>query len=277
MLLSQPPTLTEPFMRWIRYRYQNETPRYGWAERTVTDKGETLKAGAVHGTPFGERRREEATLPWEAIHLLPPVQPSKIICVGRNYAAHAAEHHAEVPEIPLIFLKPPSALIGPEEAIILPPQSQQVEHEAELAVVIGKRGRWILPEEAQNHILGYTIANDVTARDLQRRDGQWTRGKGFDTFCPLGPWIDTDFDPADALITCRVNGEVRQMGSTRDMVFSIPRLIAFISSVMTLEPGDVILTGTPAGVGPLHEGDIVEVEIAGLGVLRNPVKAAAPR
>jgi len=264
-------------MRWIRYQYRDEPPRYGWVERLPTEAGESLKIGAVRGTPFGERQREEATLPLEAVRLLPPVQPSKIICVGRNYAAHAAEHQAEVPEIPLIFLKPPSALIGPGEAIVLPPQSQQVEHEAELAVVIGKRGRWIAPEEAQEHILGYTIANDVTARDLQRRDGQWTRGKGFDTFCPLGPWIDTDFDPADALITCRVNGDVRQMGSTRDMVFRIPQLIAFISSVMTLEPGDVILTGTPAGVSPLHDGDSVEVEIAELGLLRNPVRAAAPR
>ncbi len=264
-------------MRWIRYQYQDEPPRYGWVERTPTKEGETLKVGAVHGTPFGERQREEATLPWEAIRVLPPVRPSKIICVGRNYAAHAAEHQAEVPEIPLIFLKPPSALIGPGDTIILPPQSQQVEHEAELAVVIGKRGRWIAPEEAQEYILGYTIANDVTARDLQRRDGQWTRGKGFDTFCPLGPWIDTDFDPADALITCRVNGDVRQMGSTRDMVFRIPQLLAFISSVMTLEPGDVILTGTPAGVSPLHDGDSVEVEIADLGVLQNPVRAATPR
>ncbi len=252
-------------MRWIRFQHPDGSARYGWLDGD--------QVGLVHGTPFGERQREEPTLPLDEVRLLPPVQPSKIICVGRNYAAHAAEHQAEVPEIPLIFLKPPSAVIGPLETIILPPQSQQVEHEAELAVVIGKRGRWITPEDAPAHILGYTIANDVTARDLQRRDGQWTRGKGFDTFCPLGPWIETDFDPADALITCRVNGEMRQMGSTRDMVFRIPQLIAFISSVMTLEPGDVILTGTPAGVAPLQDGDVVEVEIEGIGVLRNPVKA----
>lgn len=258
-------------MRWIRYQHDNEPPRYGWLEANGTH------IGIVHGTPFGERQREEPSIPLESVRLLPPTVPSKIICVGRNYAAHAAEHNAPVPEIPLIFLKPPSALIGPGEAIVLPPQSQQVEHEAELAVVIGKRGRWIPPEEAADYILGYTIANDVTARDLQRRDGQWTRGKGFDTFCPVGPWIDTTFDPADALVTCRVNGDTRQMGSTREMIFRIPQLIAFISSVMTLEPGDLILTGTPAGVSPLHDGDVVEVEIDGLGTLTNPVKAETPK
>jgi 2-keto-4-pentenoate hydratase/2-oxohepta-3-ene-1,7-dioic acid hydratase in catechol pathway len=150
-----------------------------------------------------------------------------------------------------------------------------VEHEAELAVVIGKRGRWVQPEEASSYALGYTLANDVTARDLQRRDGQWTRAKGFDTFCPLGPWIETEFDPADALVTCHVNGEMRQMSSTRDMVFGVPQLIAFISSVMTLEPGDVLLTGTPAGVGSLVAGDVVEVAVEGLGILRNPVAALA--
>ncbi len=258
-------------MRWIRYQHNNEPPRYGWLENDGTE------IGIVHGAPFGERQREEPSIPLETVRLLPPTTPSKIICVGRNYAAHAAEHNAPVPEIPLIFLKPPSALIGPGDAIILPPQSQQVEHEAELAVVIGKRGRWISPEAATDYILGYTIANDVTARDLQRRDGQWTRGKGFDTFCPVGPWIDTNFDPADALVTCRVNGDTRQMGSTREMIFRIPQLIAFISSIMTLEPGDLILTGTPSGVSPLHDGDVVEVEIDRLGTLTNPVKAETPK
>ncbi len=257
-------------MRWIRFRHRDNPPRYGWLDNDG-------KVGLVHGTPFGERQREEPTLSLNDIHLLAPVTPSKIICVGRNYAAHAAEHQAEVPEVPLIFLKPPSAVIGPNDTIFLPPQSKQVEHEAELAVVIGKRGRWIASEDAFTYVVGYTIANDVTARDLQRRDGQWTRGKGFDTFCPLGPWIETDFDPADALITCRVNGEMRQMGSTRDMVFRIPQLISFISSVMTLEPGDVILTGTPAGVAPLQDGDTVEIEIEGLGILHNPVKAEKVR
>ncbi len=252
-------------MRWLRY-LTPEGPRWGWLHEG--------RVGPVNGSPFGEYERQEATLPLEEVQLLAPTAPSKIVCVGRNYAAHAQEHDAEVPEIPLIFLKPPSAVIGPEEAILLPPQSQQVEHEAELAVVIGRRGRWIPPEEADDYILGYTIANDVTARDLQRRDGQWTRGKGFDTFCPLGPWIDTDFDASDALVTCKVNGDLRQMGSTRDMVFPVRQIVAFISSVMTLEPGDVILTGTPAGVGPLRAGDTVEIEIEGLGLLRNPVRQA---
>jgi 2-keto-4-pentenoate hydratase/2-oxohepta-3-ene-1,7-dioic acid hydratase in catechol pathway len=147
-----------------------------------------------------------------------------------------------------------------------------VDHEAELVVVIGKPARWIEPEEAFNYVYGYTIGNDVTARDLQRKDGQWTRSKGFDTFCPLGPWIDTDFNPADALITCHVNGELRQMASTRDMIFHIDQLIAFVSSIMTLQPGDVIMTGTPAGISPLHPGDIVEITIEGIGTLRNNVE-----
>ncbi len=215
----------------------------------------------------------EADLPLEKVHLLPPVLPGKIICIGRNYVAHAREHQAEVPEVPLIFLKPPSAVIGAGDQIILPPQSQQVEHEGELVVVIGKRGRWISTDQALEYVLGYTVGNDVTARDLQNRDSQWTRSKGFDTFCPLGPWIETEFDPADTLITCHVNGEMRQMASTRDMIFNVRQLISFTSSIMTLEPGDILMTGTPAGVGPLKDGDTVEVTIEGLGTLRNPVRA----
>jgi 2-keto-4-pentenoate hydratase/2-oxohepta-3-ene-1,7-dioic acid hydratase in catechol pathway len=199
------------------------------------------------------------------VRLLAPVEPSKIICVGRNYPEHAREHGEAVPQIPLLFLKPPSSVIGPGATIVLPPQSQQVEHEAELAVVIGKTGRWIPIERATEYIFGYTIANDVTARDLQRRDGQWTRSKGFDTFCPLGPWIDTELDPADTLITCRVNNAMREM------VFTVPQLVAYASSIMTLSPGDVILTGTPAGVGPLAGGDTVEISIEGIGSLSNPV------
>jgi len=200
------------------------------------------------------------------------VQPTKIICVGRNYAEHAKELGNDVPKVPLIFFKPPSAIINPGDSIVLPPQSQQVEHEAELVVVIGKRGRNITTEQARDYILGYTIGNDVTARDLQKSDGQWTRAKGFDTFCPFGPWIDTDFDVSDALITCRVSGQPRQMASTRDMIFNVGTLVAYISSVMTLEPGDIIFTGTPAGVGALAAGDEVVVEIEGLGRLSNPVR-----
>jgi 2-keto-4-pentenoate hydratase/2-oxohepta-3-ene-1,7-dioic acid hydratase in catechol pathway len=250
-------------MRFIRYQYALEAPRYGWMMEGAV--------GPVDGTPFGEYRRMSASLPLEAVRLLAPVEPSKIICVGRNYPEHAREHGNEVPQIPLLFLKPPSAVIGPGVNIVLPPQSQQVEHEAELAVIIGKTGRWIPIERAGEFIFGYTIANDVTARDLQRRDGQWTRGKGFDTFCPLGPWIETGLDPADTLITCRVNNAIRQMASTREMVFTVPQLVAFASSIMTLSPGDVILTGTPAGVGPLAGGDTVEITIEGIGSLHNPV------
>jgi len=198
-------------MRLIRYQYQDADPTWGWVHENMV--------GAIEGSPFGAFHRAEARQAIEEVKILAPVQPSKIICVGRNYAAHAKEHNAEVPEIPLIFLKPPSAIIAAGEAIVLPPQSKQVEHEAELAIVIGKQGHWILAEDALDYVLGYTIANDVTARDLQFSDGQWTRGKGFDTFCPIGPWIDTEFNPEDAVISCRVNGDLRQMGSTRDMIF----------------------------------------------------------
>lgn len=253
-------------MRFVRYQTEEKTPRYGW----LLDN----KIGDIEGDLFGEFRRLDATTPLAEATLLAPSEPSKIICVGRNYAAHAKEHNAEVPEIPLIFLKPPSTIINPGDEIILPPQSQQVEHEAELVIVIGKRGRNITAEDAKEHILGYTIGNDVTARDLQRADRLWTRAKGFDTFAPFGPWIDTEFDPSDAVVTCRVNGQMRQMASTRDMVFSVSTIIAFISSVMTLEPGDLIFTGTPAGVGALTDGDLVDVDIEGLGVLSNPVKEA---
>ncbi|HEX2980303.1 MAG TPA: fumarylacetoacetate hydrolase family protein [Anaerolineaceae bacterium] len=250
-------------MRFVRYQVGQNAPAFGWLYED--------RVGALEGSPFAEYRRLEAESPLSAVRLLAPVVPGKIICVGRNYVEHAKELDNPVPEIPLLFLKPPSAVIGPGQRIVLPPQSNQVDHEAELVAVIGRRGRWITPDRASQHVLGYTCGNDVTARDLQRRDGQWTRGKGFDTFCPLGPWIDTEFDPTDALITCRVNDEMRQMGSTREMVFSVAQLIAYASSIMTLEPGDIIMTGTPAGVGPLEAGNTVEVSIEGLGDLRNPV------
>ncbi len=253
-------------MRIIRYEIKNEAPCYGWI---LEDK-----VGVIQGDIFGDYRRLEADTPLPSVHLLAPAQPSKIVCIGRNYAEHAKEHEVEVPKVPLLFMKPPSSIINPGDTILLPPQSQQVEHEAELVVVIGKRARKVTAEEAQEYVFGYTVGNDVTARDLQRSDGQWTRAKGFDTFCPFGPWIDTDFDASDALITCKVNGQPRQMASTRDMVFNVNTLIAFISSVMTLEPGDLIFTGTPAGVGPLTNGDEVVVEIEGLGKLTNPAAAA---
>ncbi len=251
-------------MRFVRYQTSGNPPQYGWHYEGAI--------GPIEGSPFGDYRRLEAVLPIESVRLLPPVEPSKIICIGRNYIEHAKEHGAEVPEIPLLFFKPPSSLVGHRDAIILPPQSNRVEHEAELAVVIGKTGRWIQPERVNEYIFGYTIANDVTARDLQRKDGQWTRGKGFDTFCPVGPWIETELDPYDVLITCRVNDEIRQMATTRDMVFTIQQLVAFISSVMTLVPGDLILTGTPAGVGLLEQGDQVQIQIEGIGELINFVR-----
>jgi len=256
-------------MRIARYQLEKDEPRFGWIFED--------RIGRIEGSPFGEFRRMEADIPLERVRLLSPTVPSKIIAVGRNYADHAREHNAEVPEIPLLFLKPPSSVIASGEAIILPPQSGQVEHEAELAVVIARQARWLTPSEAMQAVFGYTIANDVTARDLQQKDGQWTRSKGFDTFCPIGPWIETGLDPADMLITCRVDAELRQMASTREMVFTISQLLVFISSVMTLLPGDVILTGTPAGVGSLLPGNVVEVAIEGIGTLRNPVVQDATR
>jgi 2-keto-4-pentenoate hydratase/2-oxohepta-3-ene-1,7-dioic acid hydratase in catechol pathway len=250
-------------MRLIRYTYRDSPPQYGWLRED--------QVGSIEGDPFGDYRRTEATVPLEKVRLLAPTCPSKIVCIGRNYAAHAAEHDVEVPSQPLIFLKPTSALIGPGEMIRLPPQSGRVEHEAELVIVIGKPAYRVPVAEAMDHVYGCTLGNDVTARDLQRSDGQWTRAKGFDTFCPLGPWIETGFDPADSIVTCHVNGDLKQMGSTRDMVFDIPHLITYITSVMTHLPGDLVMTGTPSGVSPLSPGDVVEVSIDGLGRLTNPV------
>ncbi|WKZ36583.1 MAG: fumarylacetoacetate hydrolase family protein [Anaerolineales bacterium] len=252
-------------MRIVRYQTNEGAPAYGWM---LEDK-----VGEVQGNIYGEYRRREAKVPVTELKLLAPCEPGKIVCVGRNYVEHARELGNEVPKVPLIFLKPPSSIISNGDAIILPPQSKQVEHEAELVVVIGKRAKNVTTEAARETVFGYTIGNDVTARDLQQTDGQWTRAKGFDTFCPFGPWIDTEFDPSDAVVTCRVNGQMRQMASTRDMVFNVGTLIAYISSVMTLEPGDLIFTGTPAGVDELKNGDVVDVEIEGLGKLSNPVKA----
>ena len=203
------------------------------------------------------------------------MRPGKIVCVGRNYAAHARELGNEVPERPLLFLKPPSAVIASGEAIVLPAASQRVEHEAEIGVVVGKRLRHANEAEARASIQGVTCANDVTARDLQQSDGQWTRAKGFDTFCPVGPRVvplaGRDFDELE--IIARVTGTVRQHGRARDMVFKPGALLAYISAVMTLEPGDLVLTGTPDGVGPLVSGDTVEIEIPGVGVLANPVRS----
>ena len=216
-----------------------------------------------------------ARVPLAEARLLAPVIPrSKVVAVGKNYREHAEEMGGEAPAEPLLFLKPNTSVIGPGDAIVLPRQSEQVEHEGEVAVVIGRIAKNVAEADAASVIFGYTIANDVTARDLQRRDGQWTRAKGFDTFCPLGPVIDTELDLEGGTIETVVDGERRQHGRLADMVHSIPAIIAYASSVFTLLPGDVILTGTPAGVGPLADGDTVEVTVSGLGTLSNPVRAA---
>lgn len=253
-------------MRFARFAI-GSTIGYG----TVEDDG---RIRAITTTPF---------LPWELtdelfdvaqVRVLSPVLPSKVCAIGLNYVAHAEEQGKPLPEEPLLFLKPSTSVVGPGETILLPPQSQRVDHEAELAVVIGRAAKNVKSADAFEYVLGYTCANDVTARDLQRKDVQFTRGKGFDTFCPLGPHVVTDLDGGELEITCRVNGEVRQSSTTSDMVFKIAELIEHISSVMTLLPGDVILTGTPSGISALHDGDVVEVELEGIGVLRNPVRSA---
>lgn len=216
---------------------------------------------------------ETATsFPLNDVRLLAPVVPSKIVCVGRNYREHAAELGNKMPDEPLLFLKAPSAVIGSGEQIQLPHSSQQVEHEGELGVVIGRLTRKLSEDENPlDYVFGYTCVNDVTARDLQRKDVQFTRGKSFDTFCPVGPWIETELDPTNATVTTRVNGEIKQQGNTGDMAFPVAFLIRYISEIMTLYPGDLIATGTPAGVSRLKEGDTVEVDVSGIGVLSNQV------
>jgi len=230
----------------------------------------------IEGHPFVEIRPEGSVLKLANVRLLAPVLPSKVVCVGKNYREHAAEMGGEAPEEPLLFLKPSTSVIGSGDPIDLPWQSEQVEHEGELAVVIGRMCKDVPVDRVNDVIFGYTIANDVTARDLQKSDGQWTRAKGFDTFCPIGPWIQTELNPADADITVTVNGEQRQHSGIDAMVHDVPALVAYVSSCMTLLPADVILTGTPAGVGPLVAGDSVSVGITGIGTLTNPVRSAAP-
>ena len=203
--------------------------------------------------------------------LLPPVRPTKIVCVGRNYAEHAKELGNEAPSEPILFLKPPSALLAPGGTIVRPAASQRVDHEGELAIVIGREAKDVKADRWRDYVRGFSCANDVTARDLQKKDVQFTRGKGFDTFCPIGPHVETDLDVGDLRVTTRVNADIRQDGRTSQMIFSCAFLVEFISAIMTLLPGDVILTGTPAGVGPLNAGDTVEVEIEGIGALRNVV------
>lgn len=252
-------------MKIIRFKTSNTDAQYGWIFED--------KVGVIQGDPFGESRRFNPEFNLIDVELLVPCEPSKIVCVGENFVEHARELENVVPPFPHIFLKSPSSLISTGQPIILPPQSARVEHEAELAVIIKKNCRWLTAEDARDAIFGYTVANDVTARDLQNIDHQWSRSKCFDTFCPLGPWIETEFDASDALISCHVNDALRQMGSTRDMEFDINQILVYISSIMTLYPGDVVLTGTPGGVSPIKDGDTVSITIDGIGSLINPVQA----
>jgi len=225
-----------------------------------------------NGSPFVAWEPTENVVPWPSVTLLAPVIPTKVMCVGRNYEDHAAEFDNEVPDEPVIFMKPATSVIGNNANVIYPALSKEVHHEAELAVVISRPARNVKAEDASQYIFGYTAANDVTARDLQRRDGQWTRGKGFDTFCPLGPAIETELDPLERLaVICKVNGEVRQAGFTSDMVFGVAEILEYISAFTTLLPSDVILTGTPSGVGKVEPGDLMEVEVDGIGTLTNRV------
>ena len=236
-------------------------------------EGETINVIASDPLYAGIFKREER-VPLSSVKLLSPVLPrSKVVCIGKNYADHAAEMGGEVPKEPIIFIKPNTSVIGPEDVIQWPRTSERIDHEAELAVVISKICKEVPRERAKDVIFGYTLSNDVTARDLQKKDGQWTRAKGFDTFCPLGPWIDTEFIPASQKITAHVAGELKQSAPLSDMVFDIPTIIEFVTQVMTLLPGDVILTGTPSGIGPMVPGKDVVVSIEGLGSLRNKVSA----
>lgn len=232
-------------------------------------EGECIRR--LDGDVFGAFELSQEKLAVSDVRLLAPVTPSKIVAVGVNYRDHAEEMREKLPECPKIFLKPSTAVIGPHESIVIPPSSSRVDHEAELAVVVRRRARCVDESEAAGYILGYTCLNDVTDRDLQRVDGQWTRAKSFDTFAPLGPVIDTSVTPSDLDISLRVNGELKQQSNTRNLVFGPARLLSFISHIMTLLPGDVIATGTPSGVGPLRPGDLVEVSIEGIGTLVNSV------
>ena len=251
-------------MRLVRFRFGDRIA-------TGASEFESDTIRVLKGTFFEDPVPTGEEVPFDDVRLLAPVLPSKVVCVGKNYAAHAAEFGMEVPEEPLLFLKPSTAVIGPGDPIRLLPINERTDYEGELAVVIGRPARNVRAEDASRFILGFTCANDVTLRDLQRPDDQWTRAKGFDGSCPLGPWIETSVDPTDAVVETRLNGDVVQRASTADMVFGVAELIEYITTFMTLLPGDVLLTGTPEGVGRVRSGDIVEVEVEGVGTLRNAV------
>ncbi len=259
--------MSDPIMRICRFTTSGGPAQFGLVEGESVlplADGETIDS-------FPSPRTGSAIAISE-VTLVAPVAPSKIVCVGRNYREHAAELGNKMPDEPLLFLKAPSSVVATGDCIELPPESKQVEHEGELGVVIGRRARKIADsDDPLSYVLGYTCVNDVTARDLQRKDVQFTRGKSFDTFCPVGPVIVNELDPLNLVVTTRLNGSVKQHGRTSDMAFSVPFLIRYIANIMTLYPGDLIATGTPAGVSPMKDGDIVEVEIEGIGVLRNTV------
>ncbi|RVW04720.1 fumarylacetoacetate hydrolase family protein [Rhodococcus spongiicola] len=245
----------------------------GVAFVSIEGEGDAQTAKEIAEHPFGQPTFTGRSWPLADVRLLAPILASKVICVGKNYAAHAAEMGGEAPEDPVIFIKPNTAIVGPGAGIVLPPSSNEVHYEGELAVVIGRPCKDVPAAKAREVILGYTVANDVTARDQQRRDGQWTRGKGYDTFCPLGPWIETNLDISDVEIKTEVDGELKQRSRTSLLLHDVPKIIEWVSTVMTLLPGDVILTGTPEGVGPIVDGQTVSVTVAGIGTLTNPVAA----
>jgi 2-keto-4-pentenoate hydratase/2-oxohepta-3-ene-1,7-dioic acid hydratase in catechol pathway len=253
-------------VRLVRFRYEDRI-----ATGAIDAGSDEIRV--LRGTFFDDPLPTGEAVALDDVYLLAPVLPSKLVCVGKNYADHAAEFGMEIPDEPLLFLKPSTAVIGPNDPIQLLPISRRVDYEGELAVVIGRLARDVRAEDAFKVILGYTCANDVTLRDLQKTDDQWARAKGFDGSAPLGPWIETTVDPNDTTVRTRLNGELRQQGSTAQMAFGVATLIEHITTFMTLLPGDVLLTGTPEGVGPLADGDVVEVEVDGVGVLRNEVLA----
>ncbi|WRO22978.1 fumarylacetoacetate hydrolase family protein [Metallumcola ferriviriculae] len=249
-------------MRWLRF-LEGERVKYGLESDGVVTP--------VKGSPFNSYQRETKSYALEDLMLLSPCEPSKVLCVGLNYRDHAQEVKIELPDKPVIFMKPSTSVVGSCQDIVCPPISRRVDYEAELAVVIRKTAKNIARQDAHQFVLGYTCGNDVTARDLQPKDGQWTISKSFDTFCPLGPVIDTDANPDNLMVRLLLNGEVKQQANTNQMIFSPLDLVSYLSAVMTLHPGDVILTGTPSGIGPIRPGDQVTVEIDGIGSLVNPV------
>lgn len=259
-------------MRIVRFAY-NRKVKYGVME------GGRIKG--LRGNPFSRFKGSTSSFLYDEmfyalddVRILAPCTPSKIVCIGLNYRSHAEETNLPIPDVPLIFLKPSTAVIGPKDAIVLPPESRRVDYEAELGVVIGRRAKAVAESETETYILGYTCFNDVSERYHQRDDVQWTRAKGYDTFAPIGPWIETDTSPVDLKIETYLNGELKQSSRTADLIFSVPKLVSFISGVMTLLPGDVVATGTPSGIGRMNAGDTVEITIESIGVLRNSVTNA---